>query len=84
MASVELSTEQIIELIRQLPQERKREVLLSLAKDSNLRRRQRMDLAEQEFRRIASERGLQWDAMTDQEREALADDLIHEDRSCAK
>ena len=55
MASIELTTEQVIALIRQLPPERKREVLLTLAKDPYSRRDERMKLAEQEFRRIAAE-----------------------------
>lgn len=82
MASVELTTEQVIALIRQLPSERKREVLLALAADVQNGRAKRIQVAEQQFRRLAAQRGLDWDSMTEDERETLADDLIHEDRSC--
>lgn len=84
MASVELTTEQVVNLVRQLPPERKRDVLLALAADAQSLREQRTASAEQELRRLSAERGLDWDSMTDDQREALADDLIHEDRSCRK
>ena len=82
MASVELTTEQVVNLVRQLSPERKRDVLLALAADAQSLREQRMEVAEQELRRLSAKRGLDWDSMTDDQREALADDLIHEDRSC--
>ena len=82
MASVELTNEQVIELVRQLPAEAKRQVLLALAGDARARGGERMALAEEQLRRRAAERGLNWDAMADEERQALVDDLIHEDRPC--
>jgi hypothetical protein len=84
MATVELTNDQLIEIIRQLPSERKREALLALAGDANVNRAKRMEFAEQQFRRVAYERGLDWDAMSEEDRQALADDLIHEDRTCAE
>ena len=84
MASVDLTTEQVLELVRQLPPDRKREVLLALAADSQSGRDARMAYAEEQLRRRCRERGLDWDRMTDQERELFVDDLIHEDRSCAQ
>jgi hypothetical protein len=41
----------------------------------------RTRLAEERLRTLAGERGLQWDVMGDDERQAFVDDLIHEDRS---
>jgi hypothetical protein len=38
---------------------------------------------EQQMRRLCAERGLNWDTMTEEERESLVDDLIHEYRACA-
>ena len=84
MASVELTTKQVIDLVRQLPPDRKREVLFVLASESQSRSEARIAHAEDRLRRLCSERGLNWDAMTDEQREALVDDLIHEDRSCAE
>ena len=40
----------------------------------------RMDYAEVQFRQLCTSRGLDWDAMTETERENFVDDLIHKDR----
>ena len=34
------------------------------------------------LRQLCTDRGLDWDAMTEAERENFVDDLIHEDREC--
>lgn len=41
-----------------------------------------MDYAELQLRRLCASRELNWDAMTEDEREAFVDTLIHEDRKC--
>jgi hypothetical protein len=82
MATVELTTEQVLELVRQLPAQQKRDVLLALARDSRSSGEERMAAAEQQLRRLAAERGLDWNSMSDEERQLLVDNLIHEDRSC--
>jgi hypothetical protein len=82
MATVELSTDQVVTLIRQLPPERKREVLLALTVGAERGRDERMTLAETEFRRLSAARKLNWDTMSDDERQAFVDELIHEDRPC--
>jgi hypothetical protein len=41
-----------------------------------------MEYAEGQLRRLCAERGLDWDAMNEEERETFIDDLIHEDRKC--
>ncbi len=82
MASVELTTQQVIELVRQLPTEGKKDVLRVLAGEAQSSQAERMALAERQFRRLASQRGLDWDSLSDDERQALADDLIHEGRPC--
>lgn len=50
--------------------------------DARARREARLEYAEAQVRRLAAERGLNWDAMSEEEREAFADDLVHEDRRC--
>jgi hypothetical protein len=84
MAIVELTTEQVIKLVRQLSPEDKRQVLVVLADETPLQRDRRMALAEQRLRSLCAERGLDWEAMSEDEREALVNDLVHEDRACAK
>lgn len=44
----------------------------------------RMDYAEAQFRQLCTSRGLDWDAMTETDRERFVDDLIHEDRECVQ
>ena len=63
MASVELTNEQIIELVRQFPTEAKQEVLRTLAIDSEARRTERMAVALEQIRRLAAQRGLNWDTI---------------------
>jgi hypothetical protein len=50
MASVELTNEQIVELVRQLPIAAKRDVLLALPGDAQARRGERMALAAEQLR----------------------------------
>jgi hypothetical protein len=83
MPIIQLTDEQVIELVKQLPPERKRTVLLILAEEARAQREARLDYAEAQLRRLCAERGLDWDAMSEEEREAFIDDLVHEDRQCA-
>jgi hypothetical protein len=41
-----------------------------------------MALAESQLRMICEKRGLEWDAMSDDQRQEFVDDLVHEDRPC--
>ena len=84
MSAVALSDAQLIDLVKQLPPERKRNVLVALAAGAQARRQERLDSAEGRMRAVCSQRGLVWDALSETERENLVDDLIHEDRPCAK
>ena len=43
----------------------------------------RMTYAEARLRQLCASRGLDWDAMSEVERENFVDDLIHENRECA-
>ena len=83
MAVLQLTKEQIFDLVRQLPATDKREMLLSLAQNSAADRAKRQQVAEAQLRQLSAARGLNWDAMTADEREAFIDDLVHEDRPCA-
>ncbi|MBD2134127.1 hypothetical protein H6F47_17225 [Sphaerospermopsis sp. FACHB-1094] len=82
MPNLTLSDQQLIELVKQLPPESKRVVLLELAKDSENERELRMEYAENQLRSLCTERGLNWDTMSEDERESFIDDLVHEDRQC--
>jgi hypothetical protein len=84
MPMLELSDEQVLNLVKQLPPARQRTALLALAAGAGERRAQRMAYAEVQLRRICTERGLEWDRMSEDEREAFINNLVHEDRGCAK
>jgi len=83
MPTVQLTDEQVIALVKQLPPERKRAALLLLAEEARVQREARLDYAEAQLRRLCAERGWDWDTMSEEAREAFTDDLVHEDRPCA-
>jgi hypothetical protein len=74
----ELSDDQVISLVRQLPAERKRTALLALAQDARLRREDRLRFGEEQLRKACAERGLDWNRMSEDEREVFVNDLLHE------
>jgi hypothetical protein len=84
MPIVELSDAQVVDLVKQLPPDRQRAALLVLAAGAAERRDERIQFAEGQLRRLAAERGLEWDKMPDDRRQDLVDDLLHEDRPCGK
>jgi hypothetical protein len=84
MAVIELSKEQVFDLVRQMPPDQKREILLLLAGNGMSQRQKRQEFAEQQLRRLCVERGLNWDTMSPEQRENFIDDLIHEDRPCSQ
>jgi hypothetical protein len=84
MPTLTVTDDQVIELIKQLPPERKHAILFALAKNTAAERGVRMAYAEEQLRRLCTERGLNWDSMSEEERETFIDDLVHEDRSCLR
>jgi hypothetical protein len=58
-------------------------MLLSLAANAPAERAKRQQFAEMQLRRWCAARGLDWAALSADQREAFTDDLIHEDRTCA-
>jgi hypothetical protein len=78
MNTLELSDEQIISLVRGLPAERKRAALLALAQDAQAGRDERLRFGEAQLRQTCGERGLDWDRLSEDERESFVDALLHE------
>lgn len=66
--TLELTTEQVIDFLQQMPPEEKLTVLKALAKEARAGRAERMKYAESKVRELCAERGLDWDAMTEEER----------------
>ena len=79
-ATLLLTGEQILSLFAQLDPRSKREVLYQLAEHADHSRPTRMTVADAALRRRATERGADWMQMSEEERESLIDDLVHEDR----
>jgi hypothetical protein len=80
MPMVTLTDEQVIELVKQLPLQSKYEVLKALNAEREAWWERTLTEGEQQLRRLCAERGLEWDIMSEDEREVFVDDLIHEDR----
>ncbi len=78
-----MSVEQIIGIVKNLPDEQKRQVFRELAKEMRQKRQELMRKAEQRIRALAASRGLDWDTMSDEERLEFIDDLVHEKWECA-
>jgi hypothetical protein len=74
-----LSNKQVVDLVRQLPPEEKLVALKVLATEAHSSRQTRMIYAETQLRQIAMERGLDWDSMSEEEKENFIDDLLHEE-----
>jgi hypothetical protein len=80
MAVLELTKEQVFDLVRQMPAQEKREMLVLLGQSGPAERARRQEFAEEQLRRLCAGRSMNWDAMTPDERESFIDDLVHEDR----
>jgi hypothetical protein len=83
MAVLELTKEQVFDLVQQMPANDKREMLQVLA-EGVAGRANRQRFAEDQLRKLCAACGLNWDAMSADQREEFIDDLIHEDRPCAR
>ena len=76
--TVEVSESQVVEWVQQMSPEAKQDVLRALIP--------RLDAFEvlvdyggKRIRALCTERGLDWDSMTEQDRERLVDELLHGD-----
>lgn len=81
--TVELTTDQVVSFVQQMPPEERQALLLTIAEQTAANKASRMARAEDKLRQLCTARGLNWDTMTEAEREELVDDLIHEDRECS-
>ena len=79
MSAADLTDEQVISLVKQLPPRRKRAALLALAGEAQARREARLQFGEQQLRRACTARGLDWDQLSEDERETFVNRLLHEE-----
>ncbi len=78
MATLSLTDEQVVQLVKQLPPQSKQRVLMGLTAERDQWWQTTVREGEQDLRRLAAARGLDWDAMPETQRETFVDDLLHE------
>ncbi len=79
MAILTLSTEQVVDLVKQLSVEQQVEVFKFLLLQHWGKWESLSRYGGDQVRLIAQERGYSWDMMSEEERESFIDDLVHED-----
>lgn len=78
MATLSLTDEQVVQLVKQLPPQSKQRVLTDLTSERDQWWQTAAREGEKDMSRLATARGLDWNVMTEAQREALVDDLLHE------
>jgi len=79
MPSLPLTNEQVVELVKQLPTEQQLEVFRFLLLQQWGEWESLSRYGAERAKLVAQERGQDWDAMTEDEREAFIDAVVHED-----
>jgi hypothetical protein len=80
MPRLELTVGQVIELVKQLPREDKSAVLHALNRETETGPNERSRQEEQKLRALSDQRGLNWDRLSEDDRDVLAKNLLHKDR----
>ena len=82
MPTLELTDQQVVELVKQLPHNRQANLMCSLLMQQWPEWDRLQRIGEERIRIVAAQRGRDWDQMSNEERESFVDDLVHEDRPC--
>jgi hypothetical protein len=78
MATLSLTDEQVMQLVKQLPPQTKQRVLMDLNAERDQWWQMTARDGERDMRRLAAAKGLDWDTMSEAQREVFVDDLLHE------
>jgi len=78
MATLSLTDEQVLQLVKQLPPQSKQRVLTDLTAERDQWWQTAAREGEQDMRLLAVARSLNWDSMSEAERESFVDELLHE------
>ena len=76
MSVLELTDEQVVSLVRQLPAARRRTALFALAQEAGIRRDERLRFGEAQLQKLCAERGLDWNRLSEDEREKFVNQLL--------
>jgi hypothetical protein len=77
MPALSLTNEQVEQLVKQLPPQSKQRLLMDLTAERDQWWQTAAREGEKDMKRLAAERGLVWEAMSESEREAFVDDILH-------
>lgn len=77
MVTLNLSDQQVVELVKQLPPDTKQVVLDALIAERELWWNVTVTKNEESLRMLASQRGLDWDNMPEEKREEFVDEILH-------
>lgn len=77
MPKLELSVSQVIELVKQLPKEDKSAVFRALSREKDMSRDEQSEQEEQKLRALSAQQGLDWDRLSEDDRDVLAKKLLH-------
>ena len=78
MPNLTLSNEQVIELVKQLPEAQQQELFRFLIQRQWGNMEAITDYGSQQAKIVAAERGYDWETMTEEEREEFIDEIVHE------
>ena len=78
MPNLTLSNEQVIELVKQLPEAQQQELFRFLIQRQWGNMEAITDYGSQQAKIVAAERGYDWDTMTEEEKEEFIDNIVHE------
>ena len=78
--TLEVSESQVVEWVQQMSPEAKHEVLRALIPRLDAFEAL-VDHGSERIRALCAERGPEWDSMTEEDRERLIDELLHEGRT---
>ena len=76
MSVLELTDEQVVSLVRQLPAARRRTALFALAQEAGVRRDERQRFGEAQLQKLSTERGLDWNRLSGDKREEFVNQLL--------
>jgi hypothetical protein len=83
MPILQLTDEQVFELVKQLSPHQQEALFKTLLMQKWGAWEALSRYGQERVRRVAAQRGYDWDTMTEDDREAFIDTLVHEDRQCA-
>ncbi len=82
MPKIELTSEQVMELVKQLPADQQEAMFKMLLVQQWGAWEELSRSGQDKARQAAAARGRDWEVMTEEERAAFVDDVVHQDRRC--